>query len=268
VIVAIRRDVLTIGGADAATFLQGQVSQDVEALTVGASAWSLLLSPQGKVVAFGRITRVDDSTFAYDVEPGFGQVALDRLSRFKLRVDVELSLENAVDGIAVRDVVLPSADATLTLPASWPDHDGTDMIGAALDDSAAAALDSITDLEHLRIEAGVPKLGAELDDSTIPAEAGRWLIDQSVSFTKGCYVGQELVARVDSRGSNTPRRLRRIRSVDGSALEAGSEITVDGNAVGRVTSAARDVALGYVGRSVDVPGTGTVGVGEVSIEEL
>ncbi len=94
------------------------------------------------------------------------------------------------------------------------------------------------------------------------------MIDESVSFTKGCYVGQELVARVDSRGSNTPRRLRRIRSTAGAALETGAEIIVDGAAVGRVTSAAEGVALGYVGRAVEVPGAATVGGVEVSIEEL
>jgi folate-binding protein YgfZ len=262
-IAAIRRDVLKVEGADAATFLQGQLSQDVEALDVGASAWSLLLSPQGKVDAFGRVTRVDDSAFVYDVEAGFGQAAMDRLSRFRLRVDVELSLETSVQGVAVRDEVAPVDDAAMMLPASWPVHDGVDLLGAD-----AAALDGVAELEQLRVEAGVPKLGAELDESTIPAEAGRWLIDQSVSFTKGCYVGQELVARVDSRGSNTPRRLRRIRSSDGVTLEAGTEIVVDGVAAGRVTSAAGEVALGYVGRSVEVPATGTVGGIDVSIEEL
>jgi folate-binding protein YgfZ len=263
VIAAIRRDVLTITGADAATFLQGQLSQDVEALDAGASAWSLLLSPQGKVDAFGRITRIDDTTFVYDVEAGFGQLAIDRLTRFRLRVAVDLSLETSVDGVAVRDEVVPDDEAAMTLPASWPTHDGVDLLG-----TDAAALDSLVELEQLRVEAGVPKLGAELDESTIPAEAGRWLIDQSVSFTKGCYVGQELVARVDSRGSNTPRRLRRIRSTEGDPLEAGAEIVVDGAAAGRVTSTAGAVALGYVGRAVEVPVTGTVGGVDVSIEEL
>jgi folate-binding protein YgfZ len=261
-IAAIQRDVVTVSGADAATFLQGQLSQDVEGLAAGASAWSLLLSPQGKVDAFGRVTRLDDTTFLYDVEAGFGQVALDRLSRFKLRVDVELTLRGGVGGVAVRDEIAPDAKASWTLPALWPGHDGVDLLG-----TDTAALDGVSELDRLRIEAGVPKLGAELDDSTIPAEAGRWLIDQSVNFTKGCYVGQELVARVDSRGSNTPRRLRRLRST-GAPLAVGSEIVVDGAAVGRVTSAAGTVALGYVGRAVEVPGTAIVGGAEVSIEEL
>src|SRR5690606_7561419 len=66
-------------------------------------------------------------------------------------------------------------------------------------------------LEALRIECGVPAMGAELTDATIPAEAGQWLIDASVSFSKGCYTGQELVARIDSRGGNVPRPVRGLR---------------------------------------------------------
>jgi folate-binding protein YgfZ len=213
-------------GTDAASFLQGQLSQDVEALEVGDSAWSLLLSPQGKVDAFGRITRTDDEAFIFEVEAGFGEAAMARLSRFRLRVDVELSLTS---------------------------------VGESADDEAA---------ERARIEAGIPRLGAELDESTIPAEAGTWLIDHAVSFTKGCYVGQELVARVDSRGSNTPRRLRRLRPADGSTLERGAEIVLDGSMVGRVTSAASGVALGYVGRAVDVPATVEVGGTPVAVEAL
>lgn len=81
--------------------------------------------------------------------------------------------------------------------------------------------------ERLRITAGVPRVGAELDPSVIPAEVGRWFVDGSASFTKGCYTGQELVARVDSRGSNTPRHLRVI-TVTGGVPSVGDDVVVDG----------------------------------------
>ena len=119
--------------------------------------------------------------------------------------------------------------------------------------------------EAVRVEAGFPRHGHELDERTIPAEAG--LVEASVSFTKGCYTGQELVARIDSRGSNVPRRLRGLllsgpadsgaRLVDLAAAEVPASPGSAGKEVGRLTSVARSprlgwVGLGYVGRSVEL----------------
>jgi folate-binding protein YgfZ len=97
-------------------------------------------------------------------------------------------------------------------------------------------------------------MGAELTEATIPAEAGQWLIDASVSFTKGCYTGQELVARVDSRGGNGPRPVRGLL-VDGDPAPVGAEVAVDGAAVGTVTSSGRSAALGAVALAVVGRGT-------------
>jgi folate-binding protein YgfZ len=100
-------------------------------------------------------------------------------------------------------------------------------------------------------------MGAELTDRTIPAEAG--ILDRTVSFTKGCYTGQELVARIDSRGGNVPRRLRGVILGDGATPPAGATITADGKEVGRLTSVAFSpragaaVALAYVRRAVETP---------------
>ena len=112
--------------------------------------------------------------------------------------------------------------------------------------------------EVARIEAGVPVMGRELDESTIPAEAG--VVDRSVSFTKGCYTGQELVARIDSRGGNVPRRLRGVVVGDGDAVPpVGAVVHADGKDVGVLTSVARSarlgapVALAYVRRAVEPP---------------
>ena len=133
----------------------------------------------------------------------------------------------------------------LALPAGWPGVAGVDLLGDAVD--RPGGLDELPGaaLEALRIECGVPAMGAELTDATIPAEAGQWLIDASVSFTKGCYTGQELVARIDSRGGNVPRPVRGLL-VDGDPAPVGSSVTLDGKEVGHVTSSARSPALGAI----------------------
>ena len=212
------RDVVRVAGADAATFLQGQLSQDVLGLPEGGVAWSLVLQPQGKVDAWVRVHRVDVETFDLDVDPSFGDALATRLSRFLIRT--------------AATVTVSSADVEL----EWPAADG--LHDAPLD-------------EGDRIRAGIPAMGAELGDSTIPGEVGQWFVDASVSFTKGCFVGQELVARIDSRGNNVPRRLR-VLTVDGAA-PVGADIVVGGDVVGTVTSTTDGAALGYVKRSVDGP---------------
>ncbi len=137
--------------------------------------------------------------------------------------------------------------------------EGYDLLGSDPEAPSEARAGTLEELEALRIECGVPALGRELTDRTIPAEAGQAVIDRSVSFTKGCYTGQELVARIDSRGGNVPRHLRGL-VLDGEAVPApGTPVVLEGKEIGSVTSAARStrldavVALAYVLRSVDVP---------------
>jgi folate-binding protein YgfZ len=113
-------------------------------------------------------------------------------------------------------------------------------------------------LDVIRVMQGMPTMGRELDESTIPAAAR--IVDRSVDFTKGCYVGQELVARIDSRGSNTPTRLVGVRFGRDSAPDAGGELLLDGAPAGRLTSVALSshsgpIGLAYVKRAVEVPGT-------------
>jgi folate-binding protein YgfZ len=206
------RDLVVVEGADAATYLQGQLSQDVAALAVGDDAWSLVLQPQGKVDAWFRVARVADDRFELDVDAGFGEALVARLSRFLIRTKATVELVE------------------------------TGVLRGSGDEAA-------------RISAGVPAMGAELDDRTIPAEVGQWFIDASVSFTKGCYTGQELVARVDSRGSNVPRHLRVLQVEGAEAVPVGAEVVHDGAVVGQVTSSADGVALAYVKRSVQPPAT-------------
>jgi folate-binding protein YgfZ len=144
------------------------------------------------------------------------------------------------------------------MAAGWPGIEGIDLLSEGEIALAGVPLVDSATLDVLRIECGVPSMGAELTEDTIPAEAGQWLIDASVSFTKGCYTGQELVARIDSRGGNVPRPLRGLL-VDGEPAPVGTTVLVDDKEVGVVTSSARSpalgsIALGPVARSVE-PGT-------------
>jgi len=247
----IQRDVVVVQGPEAIAFLQGQLSQEIDGLAVTASAPTLLLQPTGKVEAWLRATRVEAETVLLDVTAGFGEAVLARLKRFKLRTKAELDLETWT-GWAVRG---PGATGA-GWAADWPGVEGYDLLAVNGVDTPLVSVVDVDDLEALRIECGVPAMGAELTENTIPAEAGQWLIDASVSFTKGCFTGQELVARIDSRGGNVPRPLRGLR-IEGEAVEVGSPVLLDGVEVGLLTSAGRSVELGTIGlsglpRSIDV----------------
>jgi len=253
-----RRDVITATGADTTEFLQGQLSQDLMPLAPGESAWSLLLQPQGKVDAWLRVTRIDADTCLLDVEPGHGDAVVARLKRFLLRTKCEVSAATwpmvAIRGPGAAALEVPvESGALVVVAAQWPGVEGIDLLGEDATAPEGVAPATIDDLELLRIVCGVPAMGAELDERTIPAEAG--IVDRSVSFTKGCFTGQELVARIDSRGGNVPRHLRALRSRQ--PFSAADVLAIDGVDVGRVTSAAQGaegwVGLGYLKRSVEVP---------------
>jgi tRNA-modifying protein YgfZ len=276
------RDVIRIAGPEATGYLQGQLSQDVEALQVGASARSFVLQPTGKVDAWVRVTRVADDDYVVDVDGGHQDALLGRLRRFLLRTKAEIQPLDwrclAFRGDeASRAAAESGVDAELRLPADWPEVEGIDLLGPRVAWRPAASPGTVfTDCEAyeaLRISAGVPAMSAELTEKTIPAEAGQWVVDTSVSFTKGCFTGQELVARIDSRGGNVPRQLRGLLVHGAAAPPAGATLQVDGGDVGTLTSSAAPgaaaagensalpagpVALAYVRRSVDVPAEGVV----------
>ena len=272
--VAIERDVLVVHGPDAVTFLQGQLSQDVAALAVGESRPTFLLQPTGKVDAWMRVTRTADDALLLDVDPGWGEVVHARLRRFLLRTKAELE-PGRWSGLALRGPGCTAAAApgegVLRLDAAWSGVEGVDLLGPP-GTTVHTDLPMVPDdaLQALRIEAGVPTMGADVDDTTIPGELGAWAIDASVSFTKGCYTGQELVARIDSRGGNVPRPLRGI--VLDASVTVGAGVSVGGADVGRVTSVGTSpdlgpIALAVLARSVapdaevhiDVDGTPVVG---------
>jgi folate-binding protein YgfZ len=252
-------DVVRAVGPDAFTYLQGQLSQQLDGLAVGDTTPALLLQPTGKLTAWLRVVRVGDDRFELVVDEGSGAAVLARLQRFKLRTDVELTLTTrpgvAIRGPGAHTVVPP--DGLLAVPAGWPGVEGVDLIPDDAADATAIVVPPGVEpvraeaLDAVRIECGVPAMGAELTDQTIPAEGGQWLIDASVSFTKGCYTGQELVARIDSRGGNVPRPVRgllidRDPATDSPAL-LGASIQVNGAEVGTLTSVGTSPTLGVVG---------------------
>ncbi|MDQ1440565.1 MAG: tRNA-modifying protein YgfZ [Acidimicrobiaceae bacterium] len=253
----IERDVVSVHGPAAVAFLQGQTSQDVAGLAVGASAWTWVLQPQGKVEALCRVTRVAGDEVLLDTDGGWGEALVARLNRFKLRTKAEIVLVAwrclALRGPGVGGLALDPADG-LAVDAGWPDFPGIDVLGADPVLPDGATMVSAAAFEVARIEAGVPRMGAELTEKTIPAETG--LVARTVSFTKGCYTGQELVARIDSRGGNVPRHLRRV--VLDQLAPAGASVRVTDKLSGTLTSVAAHpnggaVALAYLGRDVVPP---------------
>ena len=283
------RDVLAVRGPDAETYLQGQLSQDLAPLAEGASADSLLLEPDGKLCALVRVTRTGGGEFVLDVDGGYGEAMAARLRRFLLRSKVEMEhLEwrcLAVRGERSEEIAaaLPpvgSGPGRLVVPFEWNGWRGVDVLGPAdlvpdprrgdvPEGAVACGPDAF---EACRITSGVPAMGTELTAKTIAAEAG--LVERTVSFTKGCYTGQELVARLDARGSKVARRLVGLVAPAGPAsseplapgmtLHAGDAPAGDAAAgdkvLGTVTSAAWSselgawAALAYLHRSVEVPG--------------
>ncbi len=267
--VRVPRDVVRASGPDARSFLQGQCTQDVAALAVGESRWAMVLDPTGKLVVVVRITCVGDEEFLADLDAGFATTLVARLERFKLRTRCDLTIESGWSMLALRgpgaaDAVVP--DGLVRVDAAWPAGDAVDVLGVdpALPPGVEQA--TVAQLDRLRVAAGIPAMGTELGPDTIPAEGGSWLMAVAVSFTKGCYTGQELVARVDARGSNTPFRLRRLRAVGTAfgAEVAGAPLTVDGRDVGRVGTAVPGdlVALAMVHRSIEPGDVVRAGAGD------
>ena len=247
------RDVLRITGADRLSWLHSLTTQDVEHLAPGAAAEALILSPQGHVEH--QLTLTDDGTAAWaHVEPGTGSALLEFLTsmKFMLRVDAQdVSADYAVVKLVGPDV--PAADPT-PAAARLDVGFGTDLIvprpelaeRVAELRAAGAALAGAWALDALRIAAGRPRLGLDTDHRTIPHEVG-WL-ETAVHLDKGCYRGQETVARVHNLG-RPPRRLVLLH-LDGSEDKLpvhGDPVLLDGASVGFTGSTARHYELGPIG---------------------
>jgi folate-binding protein YgfZ len=211
------------------------VSNDVEALQVGDACPALLLTPKARLIAPVVVWRRGDDDFLVLTEPELGESVRALLTRMRLRANCEIEPEE-------HSSVLVFGGEGIA----------TDFRGAVevLDSGLAPTIDT-DELERRRVEAGVPRWGHELDDRILPAEAG--LDATHINFGKGCYPGQEPIARLHYRGKAN-RALRVLELADVPPYDA--ELVHDGKVVGRVTSAVRRpdgsvVGLGYV--RVEVP---------------
>jgi tRNA-modifying protein YgfZ len=207
------RAFVRVSGPDAEDFLQRMVSNDVAA---SDSCDALLLTPKARIIAPLRVVRRSPDDFLLLTEPELGEVVRTQLMRARFAAKVEIEPEQH---------------------ESWLVLGGDEV----LDERPPGDEASEEDVERWRIESRIPRWGHELDDSILPAEAG--LEETHISFSKGCYPGQEPIARQHYRGK-VNRRLR-VLDVDG-ATAPGDELVLGDKTVGRVTSAANGVALGYV----------------------
>jgi tRNA-modifying protein YgfZ len=215
-------------GLDAADYLQRMVSNDVEALGVGESCDALLLTPKARIIAPLRVLRRAGDDFLLLTEPELGDRVAAELTRMRFAAKCEIASEEH---------------------ESWLVLGGDEVI----DDRPEGDEVTLEEAERARIEAGRPRWGKELDETILPAEAG--LDDTHISFTKGCYPGQEPIARLHYRGHVN----RRLRVIDVADAEPGDEIEHGGKTVGRVTSAVPGIALGYV--RAEVPEGAELSVG-------
>jgi folate-binding protein YgfZ len=225
------RAYVRVKGRDAEDFLQRMLSNDVAS---AESVDALLLTPKARLIAPVRVLRRAADDFLLLTELELGETVRTALLRARFAAKCEIEPE----------------EHTSTLV--WRDEDGYGAAREELDAEIATNVDE-QELERARIEAGVPAWGKELDESILPAEAG--LDETHISFTKGCYPGQEPIARQHYRG----RVNRRLRLLDVESGRPGDEIRLGPKVVGRVTSAVPGVALGYV--RVEVPEDAELGVG-------
>jgi folate-binding protein YgfZ len=259
------RGKLALTGSEAKSFLQGQVSNDVEALRPGIGCYAAFLTPKGKMLGDIRILDTGEELLL-DTERVALQELFNMVRRFSIGYDVQLHKRTAERGLL--SLLGPNAATVAGVKALTGAEDshavgeidgvairavrtdlGVDLLCEA-DDTAAlrAALEargaepvSETVAECVRIERGRPRYGIDLDDSVIPQEAD--LNPRAVSFTKGCYVGQETVARLFYRGKPN-RRLQGLRL--SAPVATGAEIMRGDRAVGRVGSVALSPSLGSI----------------------
>jgi tRNA-modifying protein YgfZ len=259
---------LMVTGPDAADFLQGQLTNDVEALGPGEGCYAALLDRKGHMQADMRVLRLGAEEIWLDTEADARDAVLRHLSTYRVGRELELveNVERAIVSVigpraaeltgagplapenAHRELELDSracrAVATdLGVDLICATGDAAAVIGALVAAGAAQAGEATAEI--LRVESGRPRFGREMTSATIPQEAG--IADRAVSFTKGCYIGQETVARLHYKGKPN-RHLRGLR-LESTAV-GRDPITHDGREVGRIGTAVLSPALGPIALAV------------------
>jgi folate-binding protein YgfZ len=276
------RGKLALTGSEAKSFLAGQVTNDVVGLGGGGGCYAAFLTHKGKMLGDLRVLAVDEPVeeLLLDTERATLQALFDMVRRFKIGFDVELHKRTLQRGllsligprarevagaqdlpadehahrtseIAGHAVRLIATDAGIDVLCDAAD---TDAVRAALQQAGAPAVSEAA-TEIVRVERGRPRYGSDLDDTTIPQEAG--LNERAVSFTKGCYVGQETVARLFYRGKPN-RHLRGLRLTEPAPVGAGLQL--GDRVVGRLSSSVVSpthgpIALALVRREAAVGAT-------------
>ena len=253
---------LRVSGADRRSYLQGLLTNDVAALTPGTGCYSAYLTPQGRMIADMRVFELGDALLV-DLERDVAETVRARWDQFIFSEDVEVESIGAATAqigvygpkaAAVIDAVPPDFQGTPSIVLHSGDIgvDGFDIVApvdhrAALIDlltRSGASLVSDEAAEICRLEAGFPRFHVDMDEDTIPLEAG--IEDRAISLTKGCYVGQEIIIRVLHRGhGRVARKLVGLVFESAAAVPSRGEKVLSGDReIGSVTSAVRSPALG------------------------
>lgn len=262
------RGKLLVGGPDAAEYLQGQLTNDVEALEVGDGQYAALLDRKGHMQADMRVLRPEAEQIWIDTEPEALAASRRHLEMYSIGRDVQVA--DVSEEKAIFSLIGPRS-VEIAGTAALPPHacettsvggvgclavgtpEGIDLIAPAAEAerlreallAGGAVAVSAEAAEILRIEAGVPRFGAEMGSGTMPAEAG--IVEEAVSFTKGCYIGQETVARLHYKGKPN-RHLRGLRL--SAPAEPGAALRLGEKEVGRLGGSAVSPALGPIALAI------------------
>ena len=260
------RDIVIVEGSDAREYLNTQLTQDIMAIGLGESAWSFLLDPKSSIIGLVRVTRIGHDRITLDVEPGYGDVVRSKLDGHLFRTDVRFS-QASWPAVSWRGPgsAAHAPDAPIVSRSPWAGIKGLDVVGPRAAVPSGTHRLSEDELEAMRIRAGWPAMGKEIIDGITPAMTG--LVDLTVSFDKGCYTGQELVARVHHRGAAPTQRLVGIQTGE-FAVSAGQKFTIDGDAAGFITSSSGSEALGYLVRKFETPHDVVVGDAPARVSSL
>ncbi len=289
-----QRGRIRVSGSEATMFLNGLMTNDMK--TLAENSWMPAVFPtvQGRLIGAVRVIRGAEPAFLIDTDPASHETVLKTISKFTLAGDfkvTDLTAETAlfsVQGKGAVEVVekvfqtslsdLPrngvtQVESKTILRATHTSEDGFDIVvdssdapklRQALEDAGAQAVDHDT-FEVLRIEAGIARHGRDMDETNVVTETN---LDDAVSYTKGCYTGQEIIVRIKHRG-HVAKKLTGLRFEADRQIEPGAILKADGKEVGRVTSTAvspkvGSIGLGYVRYEYLDPGTKVLVDDEIS----
>ena len=263
------RAALIVRGPDAAEYLQGQLTNDIEAIQPEQGAYAALLDRKGHLQGDMRVLHLEKGEIWLDLEPGPAPAVLKHLRTYSIGRDVEI--EDASERWAITSLIGPRAGELAGFEGLAPEHaqrfrdwDGTEVLAVATDlgldlitradqaaslaeqlEAAGAAEVSEPAAEIVRVESGRPRFGLDMGTESMPAEAG--ITERAVDFEKGCYIGQEPVARLHYRGKPN-RTLRGLRLSE--PAEHGAPLLLGEREVGRIGTACLSPALGPIGLAI------------------